>query len=193
MSATMKHPEAIRRAVEIEVNGAIHAVENDPNRSLLWVLRDDLGLTGSKYGCGEGECGACTVLVDGVLRRSCITVLSAVAGKRITTIEGLAEDGLMHPLQEAFLEEDALQCGYCTSGMIMAAAALLRRNPDPGEAEIVRHMDGNICRCGTYRRIVAAIRRVSETTIQGSDHAEAARATSRGVTVTRGEKPEAGR
>ncbi len=188
-----QHPAAIRRAVEIEVNGVIHVVENDPNRSLLWVLRDDLGLTGSKYGCGEGECGACTVLVDGVLRRSCITVLSAVAGKQIKTIEGLAEDGLLHPLQEAFLEEDALQCGYCTSGMIMAAAALLRRNPDPGEAEIVRHMDGNICRCGTYRRIVAAIRRVSETTSPGSDHAKAARATSLGVTVTRGEMPEAGR
>ena len=189
----MKHPAAIRRAVEIEVNGVIHAVENDPNRSLLWVLRDDLGLTGSKYGCGEGECGACTVLVDGVLLRSCITVLSAVAGKQIMTIEGLAEDGLLHPLQEAFLEEDALQCGYCTSGMIMAAAALLRRNPDPGEAEIVRHMDGNICRCGIYRRIVAAIRRVSETTSPGFDHAKAVRATSLGVTVTRSEKPEAGR
>ena len=172
MSTATKPATALRRVVEIEVNGVTHRIETDPNRSLLWVLREDLGLTGSKYGCGEGQCGACTVLVDGVPQRSCITVLSAVAAKPITTIEGLARDGVLHPLQEAFLGEDALQCGYCTSGMIMSAAGLLRRNPDPSEAEIVRHMDGNICRCGTYRRIVAAIQSAAATTSQGSGSAK---------------------
>ena len=169
----MKSLPTTRRVVEIEVNGTTHRIDTDPNRSLLWVLREDLGLTGSKYGCGEGQCGACTVLVDGVPQRSCVTQLSAAAGKPITTIEGLARDGTLHPLQSAFLEEDALQCGYCTSGMIMAAAGLLRRNPDPSDAEIVRHMDGNICRCGTYRRMVAAIRKAAATTSHGSRPANA--------------------
>ena len=143
---------------QIEVNGVVHEIEADRERMLLWVLREDLGLTGSKYGCGEGLCGACTVLVDGVPRRSCITTLTAVAGRRITTIEGLEQDGELHPLQQAFLDHDAMQCGYCTAGMIMAGVGLLERNPSPGEAEIVRQMDGNVCRCGAYRRVVAAIR-----------------------------------
>ncbi len=193
MSVATKPATANHRVVEIEVNGVVHPIETDPNRSLLWVLRDDLGLTGSKYGCGEGQCGACTVLVDGVLQRSCITVLSSVGGKQITTIEGLARDGLLHPLQEAFLEQDALQCGYCTSGMIMAAAALLRRNPDPGEAEIVRHMEGNVCRCGTYRRIVAAIRSTATTTSQGSGPAAGARPAGRGSVAENGDSREGGR
>ena len=157
-------PPSRRAIARIEVNGVSHDIEADRERTLLWVLREDLGLTGSKYGCGEGQCGACTVLVDGVPRRSCITSLTAVAGRQVTTIEGLEQNGELHPLQQAFLDQDAMQCGYCTAGMIMAAAGLLQGNADPGESEIVRHMEGNICRCGTYRRIVAAIRQAAETT-----------------------------
>ena len=128
-----------------------------PGRSLLSVLRDDLDLTGAKYGCGEGQCGACTVLLDGDAVRSCITPVSAAEGKRIATIEGLAHNGELHPLQEAFLEADAMQCGYCTAGMIMSGVSLLARNSSPTESEIVHGMQGNICRCGTYPRIVAAV------------------------------------
>jgi len=126
-------------------------------------LRDDLDLTGSKYGCGEGQCGACTVLIDGQATRSCITKLGAAAGKKITTIEGIEKNGPLHPLQEAFLEADALQCGYCTPGMIMSSVALLSKNPNPSEQEIVRFMDGNVCRCGTYPRIVSAIRKAAQS------------------------------
>jgi aerobic-type carbon monoxide dehydrogenase small subunit (CoxS/CutS family) len=129
-----------------------------PDRLLLGVLRDDLGLTGSKYGCGEGRCGACTVLIDGAPARSCITKLGAVVAREVTTIEGLEKDGRLHPLQQAFLDAGAMQCAYCTSGMIVTGAALLRQNPDPSRHEIVEYMDGNICRCGTYTRIIAAIR-----------------------------------
>jgi len=143
---------------ELLVNGVRRQVDADDTRTLLSVLRDDLGLTGAKYGCGEGQCGACTVLVDGVARRSCLVTVGSVAGKQVTTIEGLAANGWLHPLQESFLEVDAMQCGYCTPGMIMAAAGLLRKNPNPGEAEIVKALDGNICRCGTYPRIVEAVR-----------------------------------
>lgn len=143
---------------ELLVNGVRRQVDADDTRTLLSVLRDDLGLTGAKYGCGEGQCGACTVLVDGVARRSCLVTVGSVAGKQVTTIEGLAANGRLHPLQESFLEVDAMQCGYCTPGMIMAAAGLLRKNPNPGEAEIVKALDGNICRCGTYPRIVEAVR-----------------------------------
>lgn len=142
---------------KLNVNGTTHRVEVDADRSLLSVLRDDLDLTGSKYGCGEGQCGACTVLVGGNPVRSCITKVGAVAGKPITTIEGVAKNGQLHPLQQAFLEADALQCGYCTSGMIMSGVALLNKTPRPGEADIVRFMEGNVCRCGTYPRIVMAI------------------------------------
>src|SRR5262245_58320956 len=135
---------------ELNVNGTTRRLEVEADRSLLSVLRDDLDLTGSKYGCGEGQCGACTVLVGGNPVRSCITKVGAVAGKPIMTIEGVAPNGQLHPLQQAFLEADALQCGYCTSGMIMAGVALLNKTPSPGQAEIVRFMEGNICRCGTY-------------------------------------------
>jgi aerobic-type carbon monoxide dehydrogenase small subunit (CoxS/CutS family) len=145
------------RIRELNVNGTARRVDVDPERSLLSVLRDDLDLTGSKYGCGEGQCGACTVLVGGAAVRSCITEVGSVAGKQITTIEGLENGGRLHPLQQAFLEADALQCGYCTSGMIMSGVALLSKSPNPGEEEVARFMEGNICRCGTYPRIVAAI------------------------------------
>jgi aerobic-type carbon monoxide dehydrogenase small subunit (CoxS/CutS family) len=148
--------------IRLAVNGQSYTVEADPQTSLLTVLREHLDLTGSKYGCGEGLCGACTVLVEGKAMRSCITRVGAVAQKQITTIEGLArgfgtgEDHL-HPVQEAFLEEGAMQCGYCTSGMIMSAVALLQKNAHPSQADIVDFMDGNVCRCGTHPRIVSAI------------------------------------
>jgi aerobic-type carbon monoxide dehydrogenase small subunit (CoxS/CutS family) len=144
--------------MELTVNGIPHAVQSDPSRPLLEILRDELDLTGSKYGCGEGQCGACTVLLDGVPFRSCQTPLRIAQGKQITTIEGLAVNGHLHPLQEAFIQADAMQCGYCTPGMILSAAALLRKNPNPSDAEILRAMEGNICRCGTYPRILTAIR-----------------------------------
>jgi aerobic-type carbon monoxide dehydrogenase small subunit (CoxS/CutS family) len=139
------------------VNGKKLRVDVDSQTPLLYVLRDDLNLTGTKYGCGEAKCGACTVLVDGQQMRSCVIPVGRVSGKQITTIEGLEQDGKLHPLQEAFLKADALQCGYCTAGMIIAAAALLDKNAKPSRAEIVKHMDTNVCRCGTYARIVNAI------------------------------------
>lgn len=145
------------RITELSVNGLKREVSVDAEKSLLSVLRDDLDLTGSRYGCGEGQCGACTVLIGGTPVRSCITQVGTVAAKPITTIEGLESNGRLHPLQQAFLDADALQCAYCTSGMIMSGVALLNKNASPGEAEIVRFMEGNICRCGTYPRIVAAI------------------------------------
>lgn len=147
---------------ELNVNGTTHRVAVDADRSLLSVLRDELDLTGSKYGCGEGQCGACTVLISGNPARSCITKIGAVVGKPITTIEGIAKNGQLHPLQQAFLEADALQCGYCTSGMIVSGVALLKQTPDASEAEIVRFMEGNVCRCGTYPRIVAAITKAAQ-------------------------------
>jgi aerobic-type carbon monoxide dehydrogenase small subunit (CoxS/CutS family) len=148
--------------VQLSINGQSHSVEADPQTSLLTVLREQLDLTGSKYGCGEGQCGACTVLIDGKAQRSCVTPVGAVAQKQITTIEGLATWDHLHPVQEAFLETGAMQCAYCTSGMIMSAVALLRRNPDPKESEIVDFMDGNICRCGTYPRTVSAIQKAAK-------------------------------
>ena len=144
--------------MELTINGVHRTVEGDPGRPLLYVLRDELDLTGTKYGCGEGQCGACTVLLDGVPFRSCQTPLRIAQGKQITTIEGLAVNGHLHPLQEAFIQADAMQCGYCTPGMILSASALLRKNPNPSDAEILRAMEGNICRCGTYPRILTAIR-----------------------------------
>ena len=146
------------RVTELNVNGVARRLNANSERSLLSVLRDDLELTGAKYGCGEGQCGACTVLLDGEAVRSCITPVSKAAGKRITTIEGLETDGRLHPLQEAFLETGAMQCGYCTSGMIMSGVSLLAKSAQPTESEIVHGMQGNICRCGTYPRIVAAVR-----------------------------------
>ena len=133
------------------------SVDVDATASLLSVLRNDLDLTGSKYGCGEGQCGACTVLLDGQPIRSCTTQVSRAAGKQIVTIEGLEKDGKLHPLQEAFIKADAMQCAYCTSGMIMSATALLTKSPKPSRDEIITAMNGNVCRCGTYQRIVDAI------------------------------------
>jgi aerobic-type carbon monoxide dehydrogenase small subunit (CoxS/CutS family) len=142
---------------ELHVNGARRRLSADAERPLLSVLRDDLDLTGSKYGCGEGRCGACTVLLDGRLTRSCVTPVRAAADKQVRTVEGLASGDRLHPLQEAFLRADALQCGYCTPGMLMAALALLSRQPRPSREDIVRSMEGNVCRCGAYPRIIAAI------------------------------------
>ena len=150
------------RVTQLQVNSAACRVDVDAETSLLSVLRDHLDLTGTKYGCGEGQCGACTVLIDGLPRRSCITQVGAVGNKPITTIEGLAPGRGLHPLQRAFLDVDALQCGYCTSGMILTAAALLKTNPDPTEQQIVHFMEGNVCRCGTYLRIIAAIRQAAK-------------------------------
>ena len=141
----------------LNVNGKKLRVDVDPQTPLLYVLRDHLNMTGTKYGCGEARCGACTVLVDGQPMRSCVTPVAKVSDKQITTIEGLDNGDKLTALQEAFLKADALQCGYCTSGMIVSASALLSKNPKPTRDEIVKHMDGNICRCGTYLRIVNAI------------------------------------
>jgi aerobic-type carbon monoxide dehydrogenase small subunit (CoxS/CutS family) len=146
------------------VNGVEHRVDVPRDESLLSVLRNRLDLTGTKYGCGEGQCGACTVLLDGQPVRSCRTPLGSAVGKKITTIEGLEQNGRLHAVQEAFLKVEAFQCGYCTSGMILAAVALLSKTPAPGEEEIVRHMNGNICRCGTYLRIIEAIRQAAAKT-----------------------------
>jgi nicotinate dehydrogenase subunit A len=152
----------VAQVTKINVNGSPHIIAADADISLLSVLRDQLDLTGSKYGCGEGQCGACTVLVDGSPRRSCITPVGAIGQKQITTIEGLAQGERLHPLQEAFLEEAAMQCAYCTSGMIMTAVPFLRANPNPSAADISHSMEGNICRCGTHPRIVAAIQRAAK-------------------------------
>jgi aerobic-type carbon monoxide dehydrogenase small subunit (CoxS/CutS family) len=149
--------------IHLAVNGKSYTVEADLQTSLLSALREQLDLTGSKYGCGEGQCGACTVLIDGKAQRSCVTKVVAVSSKQITTIEGLANGERLHPVQEAFLEAGAMQCGYCTSGMIMSAVALLQRNPSPNESEIVNFMDGNVCRCGTYPRIVSAIQKAAKS------------------------------
>ena len=149
-------------AIRLAINGKSYSVDADPQASLLSVLREDLDLTGSKYGCGEGMCGACTVLIDGKAQRSCITRVGSVSGKQITTIEGLANGDQLHPVQQAFLDAGAMQCAYCTSGMIMSAVALLKKNPAPSEPEIVDFMDGNVCRCGTYSRIVSAIQKASK-------------------------------
>jgi aerobic-type carbon monoxide dehydrogenase small subunit (CoxS/CutS family) len=143
------------------VNGVERTLQADPETTLLSALRDQLGLTGTKYGCGEGQCGACTVLIDGKARRSCLTPAASVGTSEIVTIEGLETNDHLHPVQQAFLDEGAFQCAYCTSGMILAAVSFLNENPHPSDAEIVRGMNGNICRCGTYPRIVAAVRRAA--------------------------------
>jgi aerobic-type carbon monoxide dehydrogenase small subunit (CoxS/CutS family) len=145
-------------SIDLEINGKRYPVNYPPDTPLLSVLRDELGLTGSKYGCGEGQCGACTVLIGGAPRRSCMIPVSAALGKPVTTIEGLEKYGELHPVQLAFLSENAFQCAYCTSGMIMSSVALLQSNPHPSEAEIVQFLQGNICRCGTHPRIVRAVR-----------------------------------
>ncbi len=152
--------------IKLHVNGAVQTITADPQTTLLSALRDQLDLTGTKYGCGEAQCGACTVLIDGHPRRSCITPVGAAAGRQITTIEGLEQHGKLHAVQEAFLAEEAMQCAYCTSGMIMTAVAFLKSNPSPTEEEIAHAMEGNICRCGTYPRILAAIQRAAQKGVQ---------------------------
>ena len=147
--------------IHLAVNGTSYSVEVAPQTSLLTVLREHLDLTGSKYGCGEGMCGACTVLIDGKAQRSCITRVGSVGERKITTIEGLARGDELHPVQAAFLDAGAMQCAYCTSGMIMSAVALLQKNSHPTQSEIVDFMDGNVCRCGTYPRIVSAIQQAA--------------------------------
>ena len=157
----------MRNVIELHVNGAPRRVDADADRTLLSILRHDLELSGTKYGCGEGECGACTVLIDSVPTRSCMTTSAEVAGKQIETIESLEQDGKLHPVQEAFLHADALQCGYCTAGMIMSCCGLLAKNAQPTDDEIIEAMDGNICRCGTYQRILAAIRHAAQLMQEG--------------------------
>lgn len=156
------------KVIEFTVNGRKRRVTVDTDRSLLSVLRDELDLTGTKYGCGEGQCGACTVLIEGQPARSCLTPIAAVAGKQVMTIEGLEQGERLHPLQEAFIETGAMQCGYCTPGMIMSAMALLKKNPNPSDQQIIQFMEGNICRCGTYPRILAAIRKAAKKIKEGT-------------------------
>lgn len=143
--------------MELKINGRVVKVDAPDDMPLLWVLRDLLGMTGTKYGCGMAQCGACTVQVDGVATRSCVLPASALAGKEITTIEGLADGDTLHAVQQAWLDLDVVQCGYCQSGQILSAAALLKANPKPSDADIDTAMDGNLCRCATYPRIRAAI------------------------------------
>ena len=145
--------------MDLLINGARHLVRSAGDRPLLEALRDELDLTGTKYGCGEGPCGACTVLLDGAAVRSCLTTVAAAQGKQIRTIEGLAENGRLHPVQQGFLDADAMQCGYCTSGMIMSAVGLLNKNPNPGVPEIRAALQGNVCRCGTYPRVIEAVQK----------------------------------
>jgi isoquinoline 1-oxidoreductase alpha subunit len=152
--------------VSIKVNGKSYEVDVPPNIPLLWVIRENLGLTGTKFGCGMSICGACTVHVDGLPTRSCVTPVSSVSGKEITTIEGLSPDG-SHPVQQAWIAENVPQCGYCQAGQIMAAAALLARNRRPNEADIDNAMSGNICRCGTYQRIRRAVHRAAQIMAKG--------------------------
>ena len=147
--------------ITLMVNGSKRMVVTDPARPLLDVLREELHLTGTKYGCGEGQCGACTVLIDGRRALSCVTPVGQVDGKKITTIEGFADGDSLHPIQQAFLDEGAIQCGYCTPGMILSAAALLKNNPKPTDEQIKEGMNGNICRCNGYTKIINAVRRAA--------------------------------
>jgi aerobic-type carbon monoxide dehydrogenase small subunit (CoxS/CutS family) len=143
--------------LQLQVNGKRYTVKYPGDTPLLYVLRDELGLTGTKYGCGEGQCGACTVLLGGAPRRSCQIAVSAAAGRPITTIEGLEQNGKLHPVQQAFLDAGAFQCAYCTSGMIMSSVGLLKTNPSPSPADVVQGLQGNMCRCGTHPRVVEAV------------------------------------
>jgi aerobic-type carbon monoxide dehydrogenase small subunit (CoxS/CutS family) len=149
-------------AIELEVNGKYRTVNYPPDTPLLYVLRDELGFTGAKYGCGEGQCGACTVLLAGAPRRSCQISVSAAVGRPVTTIEGVEKDGQLHPVQQAFLDEGAFQCAFCTSGMIMSSIGLLQNNPHPTRADILQGLQGNVCRCGTHPRIIAAVLRAAK-------------------------------
>lgn len=150
------------KPIELQVNGKSYAIQSDPETPLLSVLRDELQLTGTKYGCGEGQCGACTVLVAGIPRRSCQMPVSVAAAKSITTIEGLEKNGHLHPVQQAFLDAGAFQCAYCTSGMILSSVGLLSTNPNPTSEEIIQSLQGNICRCGTHPRIIEAVQRAAK-------------------------------
>lgn len=147
--------------IRFTVNGAASSVDTEPERSLLEVLREDLGLTGTKYGCGEGQCGACTVLLEGQPVKSCLTPVEAARDRKVVTIEGLARNGKLHAVQEAFLDEGAMQCGYCTPGMVLRTVALLEKFPQPTESQILEGLNGNLCRCSGYHRIVAAVRRAA--------------------------------
>ena len=151
------------KPIELEINGKRYPVQSDPETPLLSVLRDELGLTGTKYGCGEGQCGACTVLLGGAPRRSCQIPVSAAASRSITTIEGLEKDGRLHPVQQAFLDAGAFQCAYCTSGMILSSLGLLSTNPNPSSAEIIQFLQGNLCRCGTHPRILEAVHQAAKS------------------------------
>jgi len=147
----------MKSSIQFRLNGRPTTLDTDDSRKLLWVLRTDLGLTGAKYGCGAGACGACTVLIDGRAVRSCVTPLSAARDREVTTIEGLERDGALHPVQQAFLEHGGFQCGYCTPGMILTAAAFLRENPAPGREAIAARLEHNLCRCGAHTRILDAV------------------------------------
>ena len=151
----------MKSLIRFQLNGQSTTLDIDDERMLLWVLRTELGLTGTKYGCGEGICGACTVTVEGKAVRSCRTPIRNVAGKAVVTIEGLARDGRLHPLQQAFIDHGAFQCGFCTSGMLMSASVLLVDTPQPSREAVIAHMDRNLCRCGAHQRIVAAIEAVA--------------------------------
>jgi len=147
----------MEKTIRFTLNGAETELVTDPNQTLLWVLRNQLGLTGTKFGCGIGFCGACTVLIDMEPVRSCMLPVSEVEGKSVITIEGLASNGELHPLQKAFIDHDALQCGYCTSGMILTAAGMLMKNPSPTRQEIIEGLEDNLCRCGAHTRIIDAV------------------------------------
>ena len=146
-----------KRSIQFDLNGRSVRIDTDDERTLLWVLRTDFALTGTKYGCGQGFCGACSVLVEGKAVRACLTALKDVAGKDVLTIEGLARKGELHPLQQAFIDHGAFQCGYCTAGMLLSAVALLRATPNPSRDAIVAHLEHNLCRCGAHQRIIAAV------------------------------------
>jgi aerobic-type carbon monoxide dehydrogenase small subunit (CoxS/CutS family) len=161
----------MEKTISFTLNGTPTRVTTDDERMLLWILREDLGLTGTKYGCGEALCGACTVMVENEAVRSCSTPLKAVAGKRVLTIEGLSQNGRLHHIQEAFLKHHAFQCGYCTPGMIMNAYALLQQTPHPTREQILHQMDGNLCRCGSHVRVVDAIQEAAGATVRRANSA----------------------
>jgi aerobic-type carbon monoxide dehydrogenase small subunit (CoxS/CutS family) len=153
----------VATSIQLDVNGRRHSISSPGGASLLYVLREELGLTGTKYGCGEGQCGACTVLINGTPRRSCQLSVADASGKSVLTIEGLEQNGQLHPVQQAFLDHDAFQCAYCTSGLIMSSVALLQKNPHPNSSDIIQALQGNICRCGAHPRIFAAVKQAAKS------------------------------
>jgi aerobic-type carbon monoxide dehydrogenase small subunit (CoxS/CutS family) len=173
--------------ITLNVNGSNHRISTADGEMLLYALRERLNLTGPKYGCGEGQCGACTVLLDGRPARSCLMPATNAAGRKITTIEGLEKEGQLHPVQHAFLDEEAFQCGYCTPGMILSAVGLLSSNARPNDDDIARAMNGNICRCGTYQRILAAVRRAAA---RGPSTSEKMGASANAAAVSEGGRDE---